>query len=275
MPSMARGLTIDGRDHLREAGVAGLLHGEVDQRELELGADAGEEVEAAAGDLGAAVEVDRAEHPAELDVVARLEVELRGRADGLEQHEVVLARRAGASSAARLGMLISAACHSASAAAWAASAALTSAASALVRASSSAFSSPCAFGISLPSCFCSARLASKSPIAAGGRRPRRAPGPRRRRRARAWPGRHARGRVRLGALAGRSWGKAIRRRAESSPEIRGVAARRRPRHTGRAAADRRDPCARPTSPRHPGLGPALLRPVRSASPCWSPTTGVR
>ena len=110
-------------------------------------------------------------------------------------------------------MLISAACHSASAATWAASAALTSAASALVRASSSCFSSPCACGISLPSCFCSARLASKSPIAAGGRRRRRAPGPRRRRTARAWPGRHARGRGRLGGLGGRSWGKAIRRRA--------------------------------------------------------------
>ena len=49
---------------------------------------------------------------------------------------------------------------------WAASAALTSAARVLVRASRSCFSSPWACGISLPSCFCSARLASKSAIAA-------------------------------------------------------------------------------------------------------------
>ena len=91
MPSIARGLTSDGAHHLGEAGVAGLVHRHVDQRELQLGADAGQEVEARARHLGAALEVDRAEHPAELDVVARLEVELRRRADGLEHDVVVLA----------------------------------------------------------------------------------------------------------------------------------------------------------------------------------------
>ena len=83
---------------------------------------------------------------------------------------------AGASSAARLGMLSSAACHSSSAAFWAASASLTSAASVLVWASSACFSSPCACGISLPSCFCSPRLASNvddrlPPGGVGGQRP--------------------------------------------------------------------------------------------------------
>ena len=79
------------RDHLGEAGLAGLVHRQVDQRELELGADAGQEVEPRAADLGAALEVDGAEHPAELDVVARLEVELARRPDVLEDDEVVLA----------------------------------------------------------------------------------------------------------------------------------------------------------------------------------------
>ena len=82
------------RDHLDEAGVAGLLHRQVDQRQLELGADAGEEVEARARHLGAALDVDGAEHPAELDVVARLEAlggEVARRADRLEHGVVVLA----------------------------------------------------------------------------------------------------------------------------------------------------------------------------------------
>ena len=79
------------RDHLGEAGGAGLVHRHVDQGELELRADPGQEVEARARHLGAALEVDRAEHPAELDVVARLEVELRRRTDRLEHDEVVLA----------------------------------------------------------------------------------------------------------------------------------------------------------------------------------------
>ena len=81
-------------DDLGEPGVTGLLHGEVDQRELELGADAGEEVEPRARHLGPALEVDGAEDPAELDVVARLEPlggEVARLPDDLEHLEVVLA----------------------------------------------------------------------------------------------------------------------------------------------------------------------------------------
>ena len=58
-------------------------------------------------------------------------------------------------------MSISARRHSSSASVCVASAVLTSAASSFVRASSDAFSSPWACAICLPSCFCSARLASK------------------------------------------------------------------------------------------------------------------
>ena len=67
---------------------------QVEQRQLEQGADAGEEVEPRPADLGAALHVDRAEHLAEREVVTRLEA-LRGevprRADGLEDDVVVLA----------------------------------------------------------------------------------------------------------------------------------------------------------------------------------------
>ena len=82
------------RDHRREAGVAGLVHRHVDQGELEVRADAGQVVEAGARHLGAAVDVDRAEDLAELDVVARLEAlgrEVAGGADLLEHDVVVLA----------------------------------------------------------------------------------------------------------------------------------------------------------------------------------------
>ncbi len=80
-----------GRDDGGESGIAGLLHGQVDQRELQLGADAGQEVEARPRHLGAALDVDGPQDPAELDVVARLEVELSRFADRLEDHEVLLA----------------------------------------------------------------------------------------------------------------------------------------------------------------------------------------
>ena len=93
MPSMARGLTRAGGTTVVKPCGAGLVHRHVDQRELQVGADAGEVVEPGAGHLGAAVEVDGAEQPAELDVVAGLEVELPRRADLLEHHEVVLAAR--------------------------------------------------------------------------------------------------------------------------------------------------------------------------------------
>ena len=79
------------RRGLDEAGGAGLVHRHVDQRELQLRADAGQEVEARPADLGAALEVDRPQQPAELDVVARLEVELARRADVLDDGVVLLA----------------------------------------------------------------------------------------------------------------------------------------------------------------------------------------
>ncbi len=61
VPSMA--LRADQRrgQHRREAGLGGLRDRRVDQRELQQRADAGEVVEARAGDLGAALDVDRAE----------------------------------------------------------------------------------------------------------------------------------------------------------------------------------------------------------------------
>ena len=73
---------------------AALRHRQLGERELELGADAGEVVEPCAADLGAALGVDGAEQLAELEVVARLEAlgrEVARRADGVEHDEVVLA----------------------------------------------------------------------------------------------------------------------------------------------------------------------------------------
>jgi len=83
------GLDECGRDDGDEARRAGLLHREVHQRQLELRPDAGEEVEARAADLGAALGVDGPEFCADLGVVARL-LDRRDGADGLEDHEVVL-----------------------------------------------------------------------------------------------------------------------------------------------------------------------------------------
>ena len=62
-----------GRDHGDEAVRDGAVDGQVEQAELEPGAGAGEEVEARAADLGAAVEVDGAEPLAEGDMVEGLE----------------------------------------------------------------------------------------------------------------------------------------------------------------------------------------------------------
>ncbi len=83
------GLDQGRRDDRDEAVRAGLLHGQVDQRELELGADAGQEVEAGATDLGTANAVDGLEIVADLGVVARAG-DHRGRAYVLEHDEVVL-----------------------------------------------------------------------------------------------------------------------------------------------------------------------------------------
>ena len=80
-------------DHLGQPVLGGLGHREVDQGQLQLGADPGEEVEPGAGDLGAALGVDRPEQLAQLDVVAhRLRVVGHG-ADPLQHDGVVLAAR--------------------------------------------------------------------------------------------------------------------------------------------------------------------------------------
>ena len=91
MPSMARGLTSVGGTTVVKPAARAWSIAMFDQRELEVGAGTGEVVEPRAGDLRAAVEVDGAEDPAELDVVPRLEVELTRRPDVLEHHVVVLA----------------------------------------------------------------------------------------------------------------------------------------------------------------------------------------
>ncbi len=266
------------RDHLGEAGVAGLLHGQVDQRQLELGADAGEEVEARARHLGAALDVDGAEHPAELDVVARLEPlggEVARRADRSRARCSRPRRRPGRRRAARLGIESTAACQASSASLWAASAALTSAASSLVRASRACFSSPWACGICLPSDFCSARLASKSAIAWRRRRVRgqRLVDHRVGQPALGLGGTHAVGLVTDDAGVDHV-GKASRRGRERSPEIaQGItpaaagAALGRPRHTSARA--------RPTAARLPGVGPAVVPALRpGAGSRWS-RAGVR
>ena len=173
------------------------------------GADAGEEVEPRAGHLGAALDVDRAVHPAELDVVARLEVELRDLCRPSRARRSRPRHRRGPRRPRCWG------CSSPRPATpprrrpAPPRPSLTSAARVLVRASRSCFSSPWAWGSA-------SRAASARPAWSrsrrsrpGGRRPPRAPGPRRRRRGRAWPGRHARGRGRLGARAGRSCGQRL------------------------------------------------------------------
>ena len=79
------------RDHRDEPGVDGALQRERHERVLEARADAGEEVEARARHLGAALHVDRAELLAEGEVVERLEVERRRLAVGAEGDEVLFA----------------------------------------------------------------------------------------------------------------------------------------------------------------------------------------
>ena len=80
-----------GRDHRHQPGRGRLRHRRVDQGQLQLRADPGEEVEPGAGDLGAALGVDGPVQLAELQVVAhRLRVVAHG-ADGLQHHRVVLA----------------------------------------------------------------------------------------------------------------------------------------------------------------------------------------
>jgi len=59
--------------------------------QLQQSAVAGEEVEAGAGDLGAALHIDQTQGFAELQVILGLEVELTGGAHVLEDNEVILA----------------------------------------------------------------------------------------------------------------------------------------------------------------------------------------
>ncbi len=80
--------------HRREAGRRGLGHRRVHQGELQQGADTREEVEARAGDLGATLDVDRAEELAEFQMVLGLEAldaEVADRAVRLQGDEVLLA----------------------------------------------------------------------------------------------------------------------------------------------------------------------------------------
>ncbi len=91
MPSIASGFTSAGAIIGVSPCSAALRHREVDQGQLQLGADPGEEVEPGAGDLGPALGVDRPEQLAQLDVVAhRLRVVGHG-ADPLQHDRVVLA----------------------------------------------------------------------------------------------------------------------------------------------------------------------------------------
>ena len=69
---MTSGLTSAGAMTGVKPAAVGLRHRQVHQRELQLRADAGEEVEPRAGDLGAAFGVDRLQRGADLDVVARI-----------------------------------------------------------------------------------------------------------------------------------------------------------------------------------------------------------
>ena len=79
-----------GRDDEREAVLGGEPDRELHEAELQQRAVPGEEVEARAGHLGAALHVDQPERLTEFQVVLRI-VDRRRLADGVEHHEVVLA----------------------------------------------------------------------------------------------------------------------------------------------------------------------------------------
>src|SRR5690606_13614172 len=76
-------------DHRGEAGRHRLVHRGVEERELEAGADTGEEVEPGAGDLGPTLDVDRGEALGELEVVADL-LEVTALPLGAQDDEVLL-----------------------------------------------------------------------------------------------------------------------------------------------------------------------------------------
>ena len=79
------------RDHQGEPVGRRLRRGHVQQRQLQLRANAGEEVEPRAGHLRPALHVDRAKPGAELKVIGRGEVEFPRRANGFQHGVVVLA----------------------------------------------------------------------------------------------------------------------------------------------------------------------------------------
>ena len=287
MPSMARGLTSDGaitwvKPASRAWSIAMLI-----SANSSCGADAGEEVEARARHLGAALEVDGAEHPAELDVVARLEVELEARGvPTVSRTTKSSSPPAGASSAARLGMSISAARHTSSASVCAASAALTSAASSLVRAEQLGL----LLALRLRDQLAELLLLGPLGLEVDDRRaPGRVGGER--------PVDHVVGQAALGLggahavgvvteqCAGRSWRQGYPSRVGSLTRVvRGSGERPAPvscrhlprRHSGRhCAASRRNRVLDRPRLDHPELGPALLRAVRGRRRGWSPTTGRR
>ena len=84
------GLDQRGGDDRGEAGRDGAADRQLGERELQQGAGPGEEVEARARHLGAALHVDRAEGLADLDVVAHREVVGGHLADGAQGDGVVL-----------------------------------------------------------------------------------------------------------------------------------------------------------------------------------------
>ena len=93
MPSMARGWTSAGVS-IGSARAVAVRHRRVDQRQLEQRADTGQVVEARARDLRAALDVDRAQRLAELQVVPGVEALGPEVADGavrLQDDEVLLA----------------------------------------------------------------------------------------------------------------------------------------------------------------------------------------
>ncbi|MGX1271058.1 hypothetical protein RKD18_004252 [Streptomyces phaeoluteigriseus] len=94
MPAMDWGRDQGRGQHRCEAGRRGLGDRRVHQGQLQQGADAGEEVEARAGDLRAALDVDGAEQLAEFQVVLGLEAlgaEVADVAVRLQRDEVLLA----------------------------------------------------------------------------------------------------------------------------------------------------------------------------------------
>ena len=189
MPSIAGGLTSAGG----MTGVKPLPRGErhrvVDQRELEQGTDPGEVVEARAADLGAALDVDRAEHLAELDVVAGGEAlggEVARRADVLEDAKSS-SPPTGAAGSTTLDSCASSSAASTSAASRSASAPFTRSARSEAP-DMSGSSSACSAGRSSSSAFfrrpCSGRSPCRAPSARCAARrttPRRCGGARRRR----------------------------------------------------------------------------------------------